>query len=57
MLDEDVTTDDVVGLVEVDMNEKGMLSGNEWKDHTLTIMWEEKSAGEVFIRTRYAEMK
>lgn len=57
VLDEDVTTDDVVGSAEIDLNEKGLLTGNDWKDHTINILWEEKSAGEIFIRTRYTDMK
>lgn len=54
--DEDVTTDDLVGSAQVDLGEKGMLAGTEWKEHVIELTFEGKKAGDLYLSTRYFAM-
>lgn len=53
VLDEDVTTDDIVGSAELDMGDRGMLAGPEWKEQVIEIQFEGKKAGDLYLATRY----
>mgnify|MGYP003423196132 CR=1 FL=1 len=57
VLDEDVTTEDIVGSASIDLHEKGLLDASGWKEHNIEIQFEGKKAGDLLIKTRYIEIK
>ena len=56
VLDEDVTTEDVVGSASLDLNEKGIVAGPGWKEQVIELTHEGQKAGDLFIATRYTAM-
>lgn len=57
--DEDVTTDDLVGDITIDLQERGVMidTGTSFKEWIWDIFYEGKKAGEVSVATRFTEVK
>lgn len=57
--DEDVVTDDLVGEVTIDLEERGVKvdTGTGFKEWVWDIFYEGKKAGEVSVATRFTEVK